>query len=244
MTEEGVPRALYDKDIAAPIAGCLKNGGLVENILYIVTTQGVPLRISGTEGLGGEEAAVDSELTLLYSDITRRSPHPVAGSVPNPFFGYKDAKFAHPQFPIYLVTRLAAYSSDGVKAIIDRSLKAENRATSSSTLRPRGIRTGTTGFAPRRILLAEEPRCPGRNDSGFAESKRRYRIRELGIERQEPSRSFSGVSVAAGRDHDRVRFHQRTHFQAAAQRLEHQRLDFAQTFFLRQPSNHDRGLHS
>jgi uncharacterized protein (TIGR03790 family) len=153
VTEEGVPRALYDKDIAAPIAGCLKNGGLVENILYIVTTQDVPLRISGTEGLGGEEAAVDSELTLLYSDITRRSPHPVAGSVPNPFFGHKDAKFAHPQFPIYLVTRLAAYSSDGVKAIIDRSLKAENRGNFVIDLAATGNQDGDNWLRAAADLL-------------------------------------------------------------------------------------------
>ena len=32
-----------------------------------------------------------------------------------------------PQFPIYLVTRLAAYDLEGVKAIIDRSLHAVNQ---------------------------------------------------------------------------------------------------------------------
>lgn len=125
--EQDIPRAHYDSEVAAPIARCLKTGGLAETILYIVTTQDVPLRITGTEGMGGNLAAVDSELTLLYSDMHRGTPHPVAGSVPNPFYGHKNEKFTHPQFPIYLVTRLAAYDYDGIKAIIDRSLKAANR---------------------------------------------------------------------------------------------------------------------
>jgi uncharacterized protein (TIGR03790 family) len=156
LTDESVSRALYDTEIAAPIARCLKAGGLVESIFYIVTTQDVPLRVSGTDGLGGEEAAVDSELALLYSDITRGSKHPVAGSVPNPFFGHRNAKFAHPEFPIYLVTRLAAYNSDGVKAIIDRSLKAENRGKFVIDLASTGDREGDNWLRAAADLLPKD----------------------------------------------------------------------------------------
>jgi uncharacterized protein (TIGR03790 family) len=98
----------------------------VDRILYIVTTSGVPLRISATAGSGFDTdgAAVDSELTLL-----RGSPHPLRGAVPNPFFNQKiDTKFSHPQFPIYLVTRLTAYDFDGVKGLIDRSVEASAAA--------------------------------------------------------------------------------------------------------------------
>lgn len=126
-TEQDVPRNEYNAEIQGPVAGCLKTGGLVQSVLYIVTTLGVPLRIPGSDGLGGDAAAVDSELALLYSDITRGAAHPVAGSIPNPFFGQKNARFAHPQFLIYLVTRLAAYDFDGVKGIVDKSLRAANR---------------------------------------------------------------------------------------------------------------------
>lgn len=125
---ETISRAQYNADVAAPIAACLRSGGLVETVLYIVTTLGVPLRIDGTGGgMEADYAAVDSELTLLYSDMKRRAPHPVKGSLPNPFFGRKDSAFTHPQFPIYLVTRLAAYDFEGVKAIVDRSLQAANK---------------------------------------------------------------------------------------------------------------------
>jgi uncharacterized protein (TIGR03790 family) len=125
--EEEIQRPVYDREIAGPIAGCLRRGGLTEQILYIVTTGGVPLKIQGSEGLGGDLAAVDSELTLLYTDMHQGRPHTLNGMVPNPFFGKRDARFTHPEFPIYLVTRLAAYDFDGVRAIIDRAKEAANR---------------------------------------------------------------------------------------------------------------------
>lgn len=126
--EEAIERPRFDAEIAAPIAACLKRNNQVESVLYIVTTLGVPLKINGTmpEGLGKDESSVDSELTLLYSDITR-GPHAIPGSVPNPFFGRVNDPFGHPAFPIYLVTRLAGFDFDDVKGIIDRSLSAANR---------------------------------------------------------------------------------------------------------------------
>ena len=77
--------------------------------------------------MNGDYAAVDSELTLLYSDLKQGKAHPIAGPLLNPFFGKREAKFAHPEFPMYLVTRLAAYDLEGVKAIIDRSMHAANQ---------------------------------------------------------------------------------------------------------------------
>ena len=125
--DEIIPRAHYDAQIASPIANCLRKGGLVESVLYIVTTMGVPLRIEGTGEMDGDQASVDSELTLLYLDMKLGKPHRIKGVFPNPFYGRKDEAFSHPRFPIYLVTRLAAYDFDGVKAIIDRSLQAVNK---------------------------------------------------------------------------------------------------------------------
>ena len=127
-TDEVIQRPQYKAEIAAPIADYLKKNNLVESVLYIVTTMGVPLKIpgSGPESLSSDAAAVDSELTLLYSDM-RGAPHTVAGSLLNPFFGRTHDKFSHPEFPIYLVTRLAAYDFDDVKGIVDRSLRAANR---------------------------------------------------------------------------------------------------------------------
>jgi uncharacterized protein (TIGR03790 family) len=124
---EAIQRAQYDREIAAPIGACLMQKRLTEQVLYIVTTGGVPLKIPGSSGLGGDYAAVDSELTLLYSDLKQGKEHPIAGPALNSFFGKRESKFGHPAFPMYLVTRLAAYDLGGVKAIIDRGMRAVNR---------------------------------------------------------------------------------------------------------------------
>lgn len=118
----------HDHDLlAAAVRACLEDGGLVENVYYIVTTLGVPLRISGDAGLNGDVASVDSELTLLYAEIKGAPPHRLPGSIPNPFFGKITAEFSHPAFPIYMVTRLAAYDFAGVRDMIDRGMQATNR---------------------------------------------------------------------------------------------------------------------
>jgi uncharacterized protein (TIGR03790 family) len=124
---EVVPRAEYNDSILSPIANCLRRELLTEQILYIVTAQGVPLRISGKDGLQGDMAAVDSELAVLYADLKSGKQHALDGALRNPFFGKTDAKFTHAEFPMYLVTRLAAYDFTGVRAIIDRSLQAKNQ---------------------------------------------------------------------------------------------------------------------
>ncbi len=122
---EHIPRNVYDAQIAAPVAGCLTRGNLTESILYIVTTLGVPLGIQGTEGQAGTAAAVDSELALLYAVLHGVKYRP-DGPYPNPFFGKTEERFEHKQFPIYLVTRLAAYDFSGVRSLIDRSVQAVN----------------------------------------------------------------------------------------------------------------------
>ena len=87
----------------------------------------MPLRVpGGGEKLAAEGASVDSELTYLYGLLKGEPMHPLKGPLTNPFFGKRDAPFTHPRFPIYLVTRLAAYSVAEVKAMIDRGLKAKN----------------------------------------------------------------------------------------------------------------------
>src|SRR5258708_36874253 len=126
-TAQDIDRATYDREIAAPIGDFLKKHLLVDSILYVVTTLDVPLRIQRSRGLGGSQASVDSDLAALYFDLTQPKPHPVDGSLASPFFGKKNARFSHPAFPMYLVTRLAAYDLDGVKRIIDQSLRAANR---------------------------------------------------------------------------------------------------------------------
>jgi uncharacterized protein (TIGR03790 family) len=124
--EEEISRDEFDKQIAQPIGEVLRDRHLTEKILYIVTTAGVPLRIQGRGGPLAEQASVDSELTLLYADMHGK-PHVLPAGIANPFFGKMGAVFRHPDFPIYLVTRLAGYDFEDVKGIIDRALQARNR---------------------------------------------------------------------------------------------------------------------
>jgi uncharacterized protein (TIGR03790 family) len=143
----------YERDVERPIAGCLSRGGLAERVLYIVTTLGVPLKVAG----GGskqtaEYASVDSELTLLYGK-RKGAKTARAGAVPNPFFGRRDEPFVHPRFPIYLVTRLAAYDVPGVKAMIDRSLAARNRGRFIVDLSSPGDNPGNNWLRTAAILL-------------------------------------------------------------------------------------------
>lgn len=123
---EEISRSEYDQQIAHPVRAYLRDHKLTERVLYIVTTAGVPLKVRGNTGLSGEAASVDSELTLLYFDLHGRA-HPIPAGIANPFFDKASAPFRHPDFPIYLVTRLAGFDFDDVKGIIDRSLAARNR---------------------------------------------------------------------------------------------------------------------
>jgi len=125
-TDEEISRSDFDDKIARPLQSYLRSHKLSEKVLYIVTTAGVPLKIRGNLGLSAEATSLDSELTLLYSDMHGRA-HPIPAGIANPFFGKTNVPFRHPDFPIYLVTRLAGFDFDDVKGIIDRALIARNR---------------------------------------------------------------------------------------------------------------------
>jgi uncharacterized protein (TIGR03790 family) len=159
---EEIARDVYDRAIAKVITRCLAAEDLRESILYIVTTSGVPLRIAGSEGPGGDVAAVDSELTLLYRDM-RNGKHRVNGLLPNPFFGRRSLRFRHPEFPIYLVTRLAGYDFEDVKAMIDRGLMATNRGKVVIDLAANGspgddwLRAAAARLPQDRVVFDDSP---------------------------------------------------------------------------------------
>jgi uncharacterized protein (TIGR03790 family) len=157
---ENIPREQYDREIARPVAACLTRNQLAEQVLYIVTTGGLPLRIpevhAGATGMAVDSAAVDSELTLLYSDLKQGKAHPMEGPAANPFFGRREAKFGHPEFPIYLVTRLAAYDLAGVKAIVDRSLHAANQGKFVIDMKSPGPQEGDSWLRQAANLLPKD----------------------------------------------------------------------------------------
>jgi uncharacterized protein (TIGR03790 family) len=153
-TAEQIDWRTYQSQIEQPVGNCLKQSGLQEKVLYIVTTMGVPLMVQGSEGwvTDAEQSSVDSELALLYRKL-KGVKFERKGTVPNPFFGKLDAPFRHPQFPIYLVTRLAAYDLADVKAMIDRSLAARNRGKFVIDLQSADDGPGNNWLRDAAILL-------------------------------------------------------------------------------------------
>jgi len=127
VTDEEINWRTYVSGIEEPVAECLKKAQLVEQVLYIVTTMGVPLKVDGPgSGNISEHASVDSELALLYGKLKGAKVQRM-GWVANPMYMRRETPFQHPAIPIYVVTRLAAYDLNDVKAMIDRSLAARNR---------------------------------------------------------------------------------------------------------------------
>ncbi len=149
---ETITRAQYDATIARPLGVFLKSRGLLEKVLYIVTTSEVPLRIDGSGGMGGDTASVDSELAALYQDLHGR-PHGLAGALANPFFGRRDAVFRHPDFPMYLVTRLTGYDFPDVRGIVDRALQAKNRGRFVIDLKSSDDQTGNNWLRTAAVIL-------------------------------------------------------------------------------------------
>lgn len=118
---EEIPRTLYVQAVEQPIAKCLSQRDLTEQVLYIVTTLGVPLKISGSGGqLTTTAAAVDSELAALYPRL-HGTIIPWDGPRPNPYFNSAAKPFRHPDFPIYMVTRLAGFDYADTVGLIDRA---------------------------------------------------------------------------------------------------------------------------
>jgi uncharacterized protein (TIGR03790 family) len=153
---EEIQWAVYQQQIEKPIGDCLKKNGLVEKVLYIVTTLGVPLKIDGNgTPQNTERASVDSELTLLYGKL-KGAHFERPGMMGNPYFMKREELFAHPRFPIYLVTRLAGWDVGDVKALIDRSLEVKNRGKFVLDLAPEADSGGNEWLKTAAVLLPED----------------------------------------------------------------------------------------
>ncbi|MEP7363415.1 MAG: TIGR03790 family protein [Acidobacteriota bacterium] len=152
--KESITREEYEQTIRKPVEECLAKRKLTEQIFYLVTTLGVPLRIQGTGKLDSTAGSVDSELTLLYAHM-RGQELGIAGPQRNPMYKQLDAPFSHRAFPIYLTTRLAAYDVAGVKAMIDRGFAARNRGTVYLDMRDGSDQTGESWLRDAHILLPQ-----------------------------------------------------------------------------------------
>ena len=153
---EVIPRESYTRDIEPAIGNFLRTHNLVEKILYIVLTSGVPLQIRGDDaGMENTGASVDSELTLLYGRLHGHT-YPIAGALANPFYQQRDTPFRHPAFPVYLVTRLAAWDLAEMKGLVDRSLAARNTGKIVFDLRADNETDGNQWMRTAALLLPKD----------------------------------------------------------------------------------------
>jgi uncharacterized protein (TIGR03790 family) len=125
VTTDTIERPEYTRTIEVPLGSWLMSHRLQDQILYIVLTKGVPLRIAGTGDRDGTLASVDSELTLLYRKMVGQDV-PQLGRVDNPYFlggrPITEAKpFTRAGSDIYLVTRLDGFTVSDVHGLIDRA---------------------------------------------------------------------------------------------------------------------------
>jgi uncharacterized protein (TIGR03790 family) len=153
---DDISHSFYESDVEAPIAKFLTRTKLTESILYIVTTQGVPLRVTGDGNkLLATNASVDSELTLLYQKLHGVNI-PVPGAVVNPFFQKRDSPFRHPQIPMYMVTRLAGYDMTDMKGLVDRAPLARNTGKFVIDLRADNTTQGNQWLRAAALLLPQD----------------------------------------------------------------------------------------
>jgi len=117
---ETVSRESFDEKVRKPLERILIERGLAGRIEILVTTKGVPLRVSGRSVAmksllhDSTKASVDAELSLLFSDLVGSAG--VVQSV-NPYFdssqSFHEFRRAHPDAPLrYLVARLTGYPDD------------------------------------------------------------------------------------------------------------------------------------
>jgi uncharacterized protein (TIGR03790 family) len=124
---EEIDRDTFRREIVQPVAAHLLEHRLPDQILAIVLTKGVPLKIRGTGGPNGTQASVDSDLALLYREMVEQPTAPENG-IRNPYFQPgKPVPFSRADHDIYLVTRLDGYTWEDIQGLIDRGTSAERR---------------------------------------------------------------------------------------------------------------------
>ena len=119
-SSETINREQFNTYFAEPLSLMLDSRNLTDELNYLVTTKGVPLRISG----GLDKASFDQEISLLdgwyHSDIGNDywSQHTYG-----PLAGKEIEAFSRDDYGFYLVTRLTGYD---VQTALDLIEKANN----------------------------------------------------------------------------------------------------------------------
>ncbi|UCD92575.1 MAG: TIGR03790 family protein [Methanobacteriota archaeon] len=120
-TTEVIDRTTFN-NLRSQVENNMTTHGLVDKINIIVTTKGVPLKVS--DFFDQMRASVDSELALI-NDIN-------SGAIGNmwwflnPYFNATEP-FNHTSYHMYIVTRLSGYTSEDAKGLVDKATRSIGR---------------------------------------------------------------------------------------------------------------------
>lgn len=161
-TREVINFEEYD-ELARQVKENLSQRGLTSKINFMVTTKGVPLKVtSGQYNMNYqryyESASVDSELMLLDSPLEGRVHN--RWWVDNPYVASGEP-FSREEYGIRLVTRLTGYTKEEAMALVDRAEDSlGNRGNAFLDMDPNkngsgGYRQGNTWMADAHSWLRE-----------------------------------------------------------------------------------------
>jgi uncharacterized protein (TIGR03790 family) len=105
--------------LRSQVENYITSHGLSNQINYIVTTKGVPLKVNrgNTFSTNSPSSSVESDLSLILGSYSSNIGG--NGIVYSPYY-YQTGHFSRATYGIYLVTRLDGYSLDEIKGLIDR----------------------------------------------------------------------------------------------------------------------------
>ncbi|DAC48956.1 MAG TPA: TIGR03790 family protein [Candidatus Poseidoniales archaeon] len=117
-TGETINRNQFNTYFAAPFLEMLQNRSTVNGLNYLVTTKGVPLRVSG----GNDKASFDQELSLLGGAYNSSIGDNYWGTHDyGPLAGKTMEPFKRSKYGFFLVTRLTGYTVDTALELIERA---------------------------------------------------------------------------------------------------------------------------
>ena len=117
-TGETINRNQFNTYFATPFLEMLQNRSSVNSLNYLVTTKGIPLRVSG----GNDKASFDQELSLLGGAYN--------GTIGGNYWGTHDygplagkamEPFTRSKYGFFLVTRLTGYTVETALDLIERA---------------------------------------------------------------------------------------------------------------------------
>jgi hypothetical protein len=215
-TDEEVTRAVYLREVQEPVARCLDRLPPGLAMRYIAMIQGVTLKIGCTLSEKGTAAAVDSELALLYGK-RRGEKYLVEGWVRNPYFAKIREPFDQERFPMYLVTRLAAYRFETVRRMIDDAVAARNRGKYVIDLRGGMEGDGEEWLLDAGIRLPKSRLLLETTTRVVTGEREVIWIRRLRVERPQAQDPPLGFSMAGRLVGHRVRFQRRPDVRGTAE---------------------------